>query len=180
MPFCSGCSGCSGKNRKSFRALVEVCAKTVPALVEPRTFVQCVLKEQHSHQTFGQWRRQQSDGQSGLPSTALDHVSATERSPMCYRRDRGCLLIPSTDRTPPAAGWHPATGGVERAIRQLIIGISYRISASWPSEPTRWPFAVAKATQVCTRNRTSPVAIEEPPSSRDPTTRPLRRSPRHL
>ena len=32
---------------------------------------------------------------------------------------------------------HPATGGVERAICQLIVGISDRISASWPSEPTR-------------------------------------------
>ena len=42
-----------------------------------------------------------------------------------------------------------------------------------------WPFAVAKATQVCTRNRASPIAIEEPPSSHDPTTRSLRRSPRH-
>ena len=35
---------------------VEVCAKPVPTLVEPRTFEQCVLKEEHSHQTFGQWR----------------------------------------------------------------------------------------------------------------------------
>ena len=42
-----------------------------------------------------------------------------------------------------------------------------------------WPFAVAKATQVCTRDRTSPVAVKEPPPSRDPSTRPLRRSPRH-
>ena len=42
-----------------------------------------------------------------------------------------------------------------------------------------WPFAVAKTTQVCTRNRTSPVAVEESPSSRDPITRPLRRSPCH-
>ena len=45
-----------------------------------------------------------------------------------------------------------------------------------------WPFAVsgkAKATQVCKRNRTSPVAVEEPPSSRDPTTRPLRRTEEH-
>ena len=61
---------------------VEVCGKSVPTLVEPHTFVQWVLKEEHSHQTFGQWRRHQSDGQSGLPSTALDHVSATQRSPM--------------------------------------------------------------------------------------------------
>ena len=44
-----------------------------------------------------------------------------------------------------------------------------------------WPFAVAKATQVCTRNRTSPVASSgrRVTASRDPTTRPLRRSPRH-
>ena len=42
-----------------------------------------------------------------------------------------------------------------------------------------WPFPAAKATQVFTRNRTSPVADGESPPSRDPTTRPLRRSPRH-
>ena len=32
---------------------VEVCAKSVPTLVEPRTFEQCVLKEEHSNQTSG-------------------------------------------------------------------------------------------------------------------------------
>ena len=32
---------------------VEVCAKLVPTLVEPRTFEQCVLKEEHSNQTSG-------------------------------------------------------------------------------------------------------------------------------
>ena len=111
-----------------------MCAKIVPALVEPRTFVQWVLKEQHSHQTFGQWRRQQSEGQSGLPSTALDHVSATERSPMLPPRP---WVSVDTAHGQNGSGWHPATGGVERAIRQLIIGISHRISASWPSEPTR-------------------------------------------
>ena len=36
-----------------------------------------------------------------------------------------------------ASGWHFATSVVERAIRQLIIGISDRTGASWPSEPTR-------------------------------------------
>ena len=36
-----------------------------------------------------------------------------------------------------SAGCHPATSGVEHAIRQLIIGNSHRIGASWPSEPTR-------------------------------------------
>ena len=61
---------------------VEVCAKPVPALAESRTFEQYVLKEEHLHQAFGQWRRHQPDGQSGLPLTALDHLSATERSPM--------------------------------------------------------------------------------------------------
>ena len=56
----------------------------------------------------------------------------------CHRRDRGCLLAVGTilhDQN--ASGWHPATGGVERAIRQLINGISHRIGASWPSEPTQ-------------------------------------------
>ena len=58
---------------------------------------------------------------------------------------------------------------------------AFRLLSS-PAHSRAWPFAVAKAkaTQVCTRNRTSPVAADEPPSSRDPTTtRPLRRSPRH-
>ena len=58
---------------------VEVCGKPVPTLVEPRTFEQWLLKEEHSHQTFGQWRRHRSDGQSDLPSTTRDHVSATKR-----------------------------------------------------------------------------------------------------
>ena len=53
---------------------VEVCAKSVPTLVGPRTFEQCVIKEEHSHQTFGQWRRHRSGVQSGLPSTTLVHV----------------------------------------------------------------------------------------------------------
>ena len=35
---------------------VKICAKVVATLVEPHTFVQWVLKEEHSHQTFGQWR----------------------------------------------------------------------------------------------------------------------------
>ena len=61
---------------------VKLCGKIVLTLVEPHTFVKWVLKEEHSHQTFGQWRRHQSDGQSGLSSIAPDHVSATQRSPM--------------------------------------------------------------------------------------------------
>ena len=32
---------------------VEVCAKSVPTLVEPCTFVKWVLKEEHSNQTSG-------------------------------------------------------------------------------------------------------------------------------
>ena len=61
---------------------VEVCAKPVPTLAEPRTFEQCVLKEEHSHQAFGQWRRHRPDVQSGLPSTTLDHLSATQQPPI--------------------------------------------------------------------------------------------------
>ena len=32
---------------------VKLCGKIVPTLVEPHTFVQWVLKEEHSHQTSG-------------------------------------------------------------------------------------------------------------------------------
>ena len=31
-----------------------MCAKWVPTLTEPRTFVHWVLKEEHSHKTLGQ------------------------------------------------------------------------------------------------------------------------------
>ena len=113
---------------------VELCAKPVPTLVEPRTFVQWVLKEQHSHQTFGQWRRHHTDGQSGLPWTALDQVSATERAPMSPPRP---WVSVDTIHDQNTSGWHPSTGGVGRVIRQLNIGIYHRTGASSPSEPTR-------------------------------------------
>ena len=73
---------------------------------------------------------------------------------------------------------------VPGAVRECDVPVppcsAFRLFSSL-SYSHAWPFAVAKAkaTQVCTRNRTSPVAADEPPSSRDPTTRPLRRSPRH-
>ena len=70
---------------------------------------------------------------------------------------------------------------VPGAVRECDVPVptcsAFRLLSSL-SYSHAWPFAVAKATQVCTRNRTSPIAVEEPPSSRDPTTRPLRRSPR--
>ena len=114
---------------------VEVCAKSVPALVEPRTFEQCVLKEEHSNQTSGHDAGIRSDGQSGLPSISLGHVSATQRPPMQPPRSRVPI---GTIHDQNASGWHFATSVVERAIiRQLVIGISDRIGASWPSEPTR-------------------------------------------
>ena len=50
-------------------------------------------------------------------------------------RGRGCLLAPSTTRTPPA-GTLPLVLLNVRVIRQLIIGISHRVGASWPLEPT--------------------------------------------
>ena len=56
---------------------VEMRTKPVPTLVEPRTFEHCVLKEEHSNQTSGHGAGIWPDGQSGLPSISLDHVSAT-------------------------------------------------------------------------------------------------------
>ena len=38
-------------------------------------------EDYHSQHTFGRWRRPARDGQSGLPSTTLGYVSATELSP---------------------------------------------------------------------------------------------------
>ena len=71
---------------------------------------------------------------------------------------------------------------VPGAVRECDVPVppysAFRLLSSL-SYSHAWPFAVAKATQVCTRNRASPIAVEEPPPSRDPTTRPLRRSPRH-
>ena len=115
---------------------VELSAKPVPTLVEPRTFVQWVLKEQHSHQAFGQWRRHHADGQSGLPWTALDQASATERAPMSPPRP---WVSVDTIHGQNTSGWHHSTGGVGRVIRQLNIGIYHRTGASLPSEPTRKP-----------------------------------------
>ena len=42
-----------------------------------RIFVQWVLKEEHSHKAFGQWRRHQSDGQSDL-SSIIDRARPCE------------------------------------------------------------------------------------------------------
>ena len=71
---------------------------------------------------------------------------------------------------------------VPGAVRECNIPVppcsAFRLLSSL-SYSHAWPFAVAKATQFFTRNRASPIAIEEPPPSRDPTTWPLRRSPRH-
>ena len=135
-PTVRGRPGLAGSLSRCVRtdSRVELCAKPVPTLVEPRTFVQWVLKEQHSHQAFSQWRRHQTDGQSGLPSTALDQVSATERAPMSPPRP---WVSVDTIHGQNTSGWHPSTGGVGRAIRQQNIGIYHRSGASRPSEPTR-------------------------------------------
>ena len=45
---------------------------------EPCTFEQWMLFEEHSLHTSGTMRRRPRDGRSGLPSTTLDHASATE------------------------------------------------------------------------------------------------------
>ena len=90
---------------------VEVCAKMVPALVEPRTFVQWVLKEEHLHQTFGQWRR--NDRMANLvcprPRPTM-RVPCNDRP--CNRCGRGCLSAPSTDRIPPAGTLPPVVSNV--------------------------------------------------------------------
>ena len=67
----------------------------------------CSKRSTHTRRSaFGQWRRLQPDGQSGLSSrlssTAPGHVSATQRMTQrrsdrpCNRCGRGCLLAPST------------------------------------------------------------------------------------
>ena len=80
-------------------------------------------------------------------------------------------------RSWPPSGTHPPPGGV------MPFRTDRHTSLSGYSHARPLLFAVAhavaKATQVRTRNRASPIAIEEPPLSRDLTTRPLRRSPRH-
>ena len=71
---------------------------------------------------------------------------------------------------------------VPGAVRECDVPVppcsAFRLLSSL-SYSHAWSFAVTKATQLCTRNRTSPVAVEESPPSRDPGTRPLRRSSRH-
>ena len=60
---------------------VKLSGPKVRAGYEPCTFEQQALFEDHSQHTFDRWRRPARDGQSGLPSTTLDYVSATELSP---------------------------------------------------------------------------------------------------
>ena len=107
-PTVRGRPGLAGSLSRCVRtdSRVELCAKPVPTLVEPRTFVQWVLKEQHSHQAFSQWRRHHTDGQSGLPSTALDQVSATERAPMSPPRP---WVSVGTIHGQNTSGWPPCT-----------------------------------------------------------------------
>ena len=76
----------------------------------------------------------------------------------------------------------PIARTVPGAVRECDVPVppcsAFRLLSSL-SHSHAWSFAVARITQVCTRNRTSPSAVEKAPSSRDPITRPLRRSPRH-
>ena len=66
----------------------------------------------------------------------------------------------------------PFTGASVLCLSPPLVALllTYALPRSGQSHPGLY---------VCTRNRTSSIAVEEPPSSRDPTTRPLRRSPRH-
>ena len=82
----------------------------------------------------------------------------------------------------PVVQWWLSLNSSTGAVRKCDVPVppcsAFRLLSSL-SYSRACPFAVAKATQVSTRNRTSPVVVEESPPSRDPTTRPLRRSPRH-
>ena len=77
----------------------------------------------------------------------------------------------------------PITRTVPGAVRECDVPVplcsAFRLLSSL-SYSRALLFAVARATQVCTRNRTSPAAIEGPPSSHNPATRPLWRSSRHV
>ena len=66
------------------------------------TFEQWVLFEEHSHHTFRRWRRPVRDGLSGLSSTTLETMQVPRNDGPCNCRSNGCLLAPSTVRTPPA------------------------------------------------------------------------------
>lgn len=80
---------------------------------EPCTFEQWVLFEEHSLHTSGTMRRRPRDGRSGLPSTTLGHVSATERwptSPLWPWVSVGTIHCQNT------TGWHLSTGVGERVL----------------------------------------------------------------
>ena len=61
---------------------VNLSRRGVRVRYESCTFEQQTLFKDHSQHTFDRWRRPARDGRSGLPSTTLDHVSVTERSPV--------------------------------------------------------------------------------------------------
>ena len=97
----------------------------------------CSKRSTHTRRSASGADINQSDDQSGLSSTAPDHVSATQRPPMSPLRP---WVSVGTTHGQNTSGWHSATSGVERAIRQLIIGISDRIGASPPFHPRGPPF----------------------------------------
>ena len=91
---------------------VRLCGKIVPKLVEPHTFVQWVLKEEHSHQTFGQWRQHQSDGQSEETMYSRSCCGMSER--MRRLSARNC--------------WFHSSSLTSLRLRLLLSG-----STNWPS-----------------------------------------------
>ena len=108
---------------------VDVRAKSVPTLVEPRTFVQWMLKEQHSHQTFGQWRRYINRMANPACHRPRSTIRVQRNDHPCHCRGRGCLLAPSTARIPPAGTLPPVLSNVRFANSLLGLLIeSARVS----------------------------------------------------
>ena len=127
---------------------VEVCSKPVPTLVEPCTFVQWMLKEQHPHQTFGQWPvAPTSIGWPSWPAIdrarpcechgTITHVTRAERASRSWsamdddgtgrrvrnERNRDALgtteLTPTKSKRQATAGDNPEGGAIAAEIEPL-------------------------------------------------------------
>ena len=92
---------------------IKLCAiLVVPTLVEPHTFVQWVLKEEHSHQTFGQWRRKRFSTIIKTPkfNCFVDYVVLRAHKPRPWHRPRQVSADERMGRLPDHSGrWFAAS-----------------------------------------------------------------------
>ena len=103
----------------------------------------------------------------GAPSRRI-----TEPTSRKARDERQAIELSSFTLPPRAVTYAPRECGVPTPPRS-----PFRLLSSLALS-CAWPFAVARATQVCRRNRkTSPAPFGESSLSRDPATRPLWASP---